>query len=41
MRKHAFIYNSHFKPFHKPKRCGDLIDNKSDAPIYIIDDNDR
>ena len=31
--KHAFVYESHFKPLNQPKSCGDLNDNISDAPI--------
>ena len=34
--KHEFVYNSHFKPLHQSKFCGDLIDNRADAPIFVL-----
>ena len=39
--KHAFIYDSHFKPLHQLKCCGTLIDNRDDAPICVLEDKDR
>ena len=39
--KQTFIYDSHFKPSHQPKYCGALIDNREDALIYYLNDNDR
>ena len=39
--KHAFVYESHFKPLHQPKYCGAIIDNRADAPICAMEDNDR
>ena len=39
--KHAFIYNSHYKLLHKTECCGVLIDNRADAPISVLEDNDR
>ena len=39
--KHAFVYESHFKPLNQPKSCGDLNDNISDAPIWVMEDNGR
>ena len=39
--KHAFAYDSHFKPFHQLKCCGVLIDNRADAPICFLEDKDR
>ena len=39
--KHAFIYDIHFKPLHQTKCCGVLIDNRSDAPICVLEDKDR
>ena len=39
--KHAFVYDSHFKPLHQSKYCEDLIDNRSDAPICVLEDKDR
>ena len=38
--KHAFVYDSHFKPLHQTKRCGVLIDNRSDAHICVLEDKD-
>ena len=36
------IFNdSHFKPLHQSKCCGDLIDNRVDAPICVLEDKDR
>ena len=39
--KHVFFYDSHFKPLHKSKCCGNLIDNRDDAPICVLEDKDR
>ena len=39
--KHAFVYDSNFKPLHQSKGCGALIDNRSDAPICVLEDKDR
>ena len=39
--KHAFVYDIHFKPFHQTKFCGVIIDNRSDAPIFVLEDKDR
>ena len=39
--EHTFVFKSHFKPLHEPKCCGDLIDNRADATIFVLDDNDR
>ena len=36
-----FFYASHFKPLHQSKFCGGLIDNRADAPIFVLEDNDR
>ena len=38
---HAFVYDSHYKPLHQTKCCGVLIDNRDDAPIFVLDDKDR
>ena len=35
------VYDSHFKPLHQSKCCGDLIDNRDDAPILVLEDNDK
>ena len=40
-KKHAFVYESHFKPLHQSKYCGALIDNRADAPICVLEDKDR
>ena len=39
--KHEFVYESNFKPFHQSQCCGDLIDNRDDAPIFVLEDNDK
>ena len=39
--KHAFVYDSHFKPLHQTKCCGVLIDNRADAPVCVLEDKDR
>ena len=39
--KHAFVYDSHFKPLYQTKCCGVLIYNRVDAPIYVFEDKDR
>ena len=39
--KHAFVYYSHFKPLNQSKCCGDVIDNRADAPICVLEDKDR
>ena len=39
--KHAFVYDSHYKPLHKTEFCGVLIDNRADAPIFVLEDKDR
>ena len=39
-KKHAFVYDSHFKPLHQSKCCGVLIDNRADAPICVFEDKD-
>ena len=33
--KHAFLCDSHFKTLHQSKFCGDIIDNRSDVPIFF------
>ena len=40
-KKHAFFYDSHYKPLHQTKCCRVLIDNRADAPICILEDKDR
>ena len=38
--KHAFFYDSHFKTLYQSKCCGDIIDNRADATIFVLEDND-
>ena len=40
-KKVYLFFDGHFKPFHQSKCCGDLIDNRTDEPIYVLDDDDR
>ena len=40
-RKHVFVYDSHFKPFHQPKCCWDLIHNIAYATICVLGDKYR
>ena len=39
--KHEFVYESHYKPLHQTKCCGVLIDNRDDAPIFVLEEKDR
>ena len=39
--RYAFFYESHFKPLHQTKCCGVLINNRSDAPIFVLEDKER
>ena len=39
--KQTFVYDSQSKTFHQPKCCEDIVDNRSDAPICVMDDNER
>ena len=36
-KKQAFVYNSHLKLLHQPQFFGSLIDNRADAPIFVLD----
>ena len=36
--KHAFVYDSYFKPLHQSKIYEYLIDNRADAPICVLED---
>ena len=38
--KHAFVYDSHFKPLHQSECFGGIIDNIVDAPICVLEDKD-
>ena len=40
-KKHAFVYDSHFKPLHQSKYFGDIIYNRVDAPSCVLQNNDR
>ena len=40
-KKHAFVYNIHFKPSHQSKCFGDLIDNEVNAPICVLGEYNR
>ena len=39
--KHAFVYYGYLKPLHQYKFCGDIIDNRADAHIFVLEDKDR
>ena len=39
--KHAFVYDNHFKHLQQSKNYGDLINNTGNAPIFVLEDNDR
>ena len=39
-KKYAFVYNSNLKPLHQPKCCGCVLDNREDAPICVVDENE-
>ena len=39
-KRHAFVYDSHYKPLHWTDCCGVLIDNRADAPICVLEDKD-
>ena len=41
MKKHAFIFDSHLKPLHQSNCCGDIIDNRADEPIFVLEDKER
>ena len=40
-KKYAFVYDSHFKPLHESKFCGSLVDNRADAPIFVLEYKDN
>ena len=40
-KKHAFVYDSQFKPSHQSNLVGALIDNRYDAPICVLEDKER
>ena len=41
LTKHSFVYDRNFRPLHKTKCCEVIIDNRSDAPIFVLEDKDR
>ena len=40
-KRHAFVYDSHYKPLHRTDCCGGLIDNRADAHICFLENKDR
>ena len=38
---HTFVYDSHSKLFRAEFFCGTLIDNRQDAQIWVLDENER
>ena len=41
MTKHALVFDSHLKNLYRLKRCWDIIDNRNDAPICVLQDKRR
>ena len=39
--QHAFIYDSHFSKKWKSEFCGSIIDNRSYAPICVLEEKYR
>ena len=39
--KHAFVFDSHFKPLNQSKYFLGLIDNRADAPICVLEGKER
>ena len=39
--QHAFVYDSHFSPLDKSECCISIIDNRSYAPICVLEDKYR
>ena len=35
--QHAFVYDSHFSTKNKSELCGEIIDNRSYAPICVME----
>ena len=40
-KKHAFVYEIHYKPLNQTDCCGVLIDNRADATICVLENKDR
>ena len=38
---HVFVYNSNFSQWYTSKCCGTIIDNRSYAPIFVLEEKDR
>ena len=41
VEKVHFLNDSHLKPLHQSKCCEDLIDDRSDTPIFVLEDKYR
>ena len=39
--QHAFFHDSHFSTKYKSECCGEIIDNRSYAPICVLEEKDR
>ena len=39
--QHAFVYDIHFSTKEKSGWCGAIIDNRSYAPIFVLEEKDR
>ena len=39
--KYTFVYDSHFTEKYKSEFCGAIINNRSYAPICLLEDKDR
>ena len=39
--KHAFFYDSHYKPFHQLKLFAYLVEIRAYAPICVPDENEK
>ena len=41
VKRHSFVYDSHFSTKEKSECCGAIIDNISFVPIYVLEEKDR
>ena len=41
VKQHTFVYDSHFSTKKQSEHCGAIIDNRSYAPICVIEENYR
>ena len=39
--QHAFVHDSHFSTKDNSKCCGAIIDNRTYAPIFVLEGKDR